>query len=81
MRCNSSSLRHNLFAYYAAGMSLAESFYLAVESPYQLLIVGDPLCRPYGFEHASKFEIAAATCDEPRLAPATDLYRWNRSGK
>ncbi len=48
----------HLFAYYAAGLSLAESFYLAVESPYQLLIVGDPLCRPYGVEHASKFEIA-----------------------
>lgn len=36
-----------LYAYYAAGCTLAEAFYLSVESPYQLLIVGDPLCRPY----------------------------------
>ncbi len=36
-----------LYAYYAAGCTLAEAFHLSVESPYQLLIVGDPLCRPY----------------------------------
>ncbi len=33
--------------HYARGCSLAEAFYQAVYSPYQLLIVGDPLCRPW----------------------------------
>ena len=33
--------------HYARGCSLAESFYQSVYGPYQLLIVGDPLCRPW----------------------------------
>ena len=33
--------------HYARGCSLAESFYQSVPGPYQLLIVGDPLCRPW----------------------------------
>lgn len=39
---------HPMIQYrYASGCSLAESFYQAVSNPYQLLIVGDPLCRPW----------------------------------
>jgi hypothetical protein len=34
-------------AYYAEGCSLAEAFYQSVTGPYQLLIVGDPLCQPH----------------------------------
>ncbi len=37
-----------LHVHYARGCSLAESFYQSIGSPFQLLIVGDPLCRPYG---------------------------------
>ena len=33
--------------HYARGCTLAEAFYQSVYSPYQLLIVGDPLCRPW----------------------------------
>lgn len=33
--------------HYARGCTLAESFYQSVFGPYQLLIVGDPLCRPW----------------------------------
>ncbi len=33
--------------HYARGCSLAEAFYQSVSGPYQLLIVGDPLCRPW----------------------------------
>ena len=33
--------------HYARGCSLAEAYYQSVRSPYQLLIVGDPLCRPW----------------------------------
>ena len=33
--------------HYARGCTLAESFYQSVHCPYQLLVVGDPLCRPW----------------------------------
>jgi hypothetical protein len=36
-----------LHVHYARGCSLAEAFYQSVHGPYQLLIVGDPLCRPW----------------------------------
>ncbi len=36
-----------IHTHYADGCSLAESFYLSLAGPYQLLIVGDPLCRPW----------------------------------
>ena len=36
-----------LHAHYARGCSLGEAFYQSVTLPYQLLILGDPLCRPY----------------------------------
>jgi hypothetical protein len=33
--------------HYARGASLAEAFYRSVRAPYQLLVVGDPLCQPW----------------------------------
>jgi hypothetical protein len=36
-----------IHAHYAQGCTLAEAFYQSVQGPYQLLIVGDPLCRPW----------------------------------
>lgn len=33
--------------HYARGCSLAEAFYQSVWGPYQLLIIGDPLCAPW----------------------------------
>ncbi len=33
--------------HYARGCTLAEAFYQSVYGPFQLLIVGDPLCRPW----------------------------------
>ncbi len=33
--------------YYASGCTLAEAFYQSVTAPYQQLLVGDPLCRPW----------------------------------
>jgi len=36
-----------IHVHYARGCTLAESYYQAVFSPAQLLIVGDPLCRPW----------------------------------
>lgn len=37
----------SIHVHYARGCSLAEAFYQSVAAPYQLLIVGDPLCRPW----------------------------------
>ncbi|MEM8667876.1 MAG: hypothetical protein AAGG48_10195 [Planctomycetota bacterium] len=36
-----------LYGYYATGLSGIEAFYLSITSPYQYLIVGDPLVRPF----------------------------------
>lgn len=36
-----------MHAFYAQGLSAIEAFYLSVFSPYQLLIVGDPLTQPF----------------------------------
>ncbi len=36
-----------IHGFYARGCSLAESFYQSVRGPYQLLIVGEPLARPF----------------------------------
>ena len=37
-----------IFYHYASGSALAEAFYQSVHGPFQLLIVGDPLCQPFG---------------------------------
>jgi hypothetical protein len=36
-----------IHVHYASGCTLVESFYLSVTGPYQLLVVGDPLTRPW----------------------------------
>ena len=36
-----------IHAHYANGASLGEAFYQSVNGPFQLLIVGDPLCQPF----------------------------------
>lgn len=36
-----------MYLHYARGLSLGEAFYASVTGPYQLLIVGDPLCQPF----------------------------------
>ena len=46
--------------HYARGCTLAEAFYQSVYGPYQLLIVGDPLCRPW-----AEIPRVAATGVEP----------------
>ncbi len=36
-----------IHAHYAKGCSLAEAYYQSVHGPFQLLLVGDPLCQPF----------------------------------
>jgi hypothetical protein len=37
----------SLHLHYVRGSSLAEAFYQSITGPFQLLIVGDPLCQPW----------------------------------
>lgn len=64
-----------MYAYYAAGTTLAEAFYLSVDSPYQLLIIGDPLCRPYGDEHNEAFSLENVTSVAEAFAMRIKFWR------
>lgn len=54
----------HMHVHYAAGVSLAEAFFLSVLSPYQLLIVGDPLARP--FAHFAEISLPGWPADAVR---------------
>jgi len=49
--------------YYAQGYSLAEAWYQAVASPYQTILVGDPLARP--FADFAKVRLVNPSPDSP----------------
>jgi hypothetical protein len=55
----------SLHAHYAKGLTAAESFYASIQSPYQLLILGDPLCQPYATP--PRFKLSGCK-DRQRLA-------------
>lgn len=52
-----------IHVHYCRGASLAEAFYQSVSSPYQLLVVGDPLCQPWA--EIPKIEATLAGADDP----------------
>lgn len=54
--------------HYARGASLIEAFYQSVQSPYQLLVVGDPLCQPWAT--IPQIQISLAGAEEPLTAGA-----------
>ncbi|MEM6365002.1 MAG: hypothetical protein AAF745_11280, partial [Planctomycetota bacterium] len=56
-----------LYVYYAAGLSAIESFYQSITSPYQLLIVGDPLCQPFAKAPADTMEFDLIDGDKKKL--------------
>ena len=61
--------------HYARGCSLAEAFYQSVWGPYQLLIVGDPLCRPWAripAIHVSGVEAGATVHGRLILKPTAE---------
>lgn len=53
-----------LHVHYREGCSLAESFFQTVAGPYQLLVIGDPLARPYA-------TFAEVSCEVPKKAKGT----------
>ena len=59
-----------LHFHYAQGCSLAEAFYQSVAGPYQLLIVGDPLCAPWARRPTVQVpEMAETVRGELRIRP------------
>lgn len=56
-----------MYGYYARGMSAIESFYLSVKSPYQLLIVGDPLTQPFARAPDEVIDISLVTEKQKRI--------------
>ena len=52
-----------LHVHYRRGCSLAEAYYQSISCPYQLLVVGDPLCQPWA--KAPQVEIGELGGDEP----------------
>ncbi|MCR9116677.1 MAG: TIGR03790 family protein [bacterium] len=73
-----------LHVHYARGCSLAESFYQSVHCPYQLLIVGDPLCQPwakppqFGVEGIANNQTIANTIDiQPTTSDARLINRFD----
>ncbi|MGC4002035.1 MAG: hypothetical protein QM811_02350 [Pirellulales bacterium] len=57
--------------HYARGCTLAESFYQAVQGPYQLLIVGDPLCAPWAV--VPKIDVPELPSTKTLLSGAVEL--------
>lgn len=55
--------------HYCRGASLIEAFYQSVNSPYQLLVVGDPLCQPWALIP----RVTATLADGGPLEPGTEL--------
>ena len=53
--------------HYARGCTVAESYYQSLLCPYQLLIVGDPLCRPWA--NIPEITVAGLTAGETVHGP------------
>ncbi len=58
-----------IHVHYCRGASLAEAFYQSVNAPYQLLVVGDPLCQPW----ATIPKVLATLADGRPLAAGMSL--------
>ncbi len=59
----------SIHVHYCRGASLAEAFYQSVSAPFQLLIVGDPLCQPW----AVIPEVRAALAEGDGFEPGAKL--------
>lgn len=74
----------SLQLHYARGCSLAESFYQSIAGPYQILIVGDPLCQPWAV--IPQIKVGGITAGESvsgtvTLAPLATAGAGHRVGK
>jgi hypothetical protein len=82
-----------LHVHYARGCTLAEAFYQSVQAPFQLLIVGDPLCAPWarfpeftvqGIENGktleSDFRIRMIPAEQAAVISRFDIFLDGRRG-
>ncbi len=68
--------------HYARGLTLVESIYASVRNPYQLLALGDPLCRPWA--NQLPIDLAGTESDaevEQRWEIRPTVSRLNRLAK
>ncbi len=63
----------SLHVHYRRGCSLAESFYQSVAAPYQLLIVGDPLCQPWANRPSLSIDGWPGAAADPELGDLSSL--------
>ncbi len=63
----------SIHVHYCRGASLAEAFYQSVSSPYQLLVVGDPLCQPWAVIPEVRATLAEGKPLEPGVALSESL--------
>lgn len=56
-----------MYGYYAQGLSSIESFYQSIQSPYQILIVGDPLAQPFAKAPDELVDISLVTEGKKRI--------------
>lgn len=62
-----------IHSFYAQGCTLGEAFYQSVNGPYQLLIVGDALCKPWGRRlvvKAGDLEVGATLKGTVKITPS-----------
>lgn len=62
-----------LHIHYARGLSLAEAFYRTVSGPFQLLIIGDPLCQPWAKAprvSVTGIDVASPVSGQLKITPA-----------
>ncbi len=72
----------SVHVHYAQGCSLAEAFYQSVAGPYQLLIVGDPLCAPWARRPVvQQPELAQPLHGEIRFEPAAEAPEGKSIGR
>lgn len=56
-----------IYPYYCEGVTAVEAFYLSIASPYQMLIVGDPLSQPFARPPNDLVRISKASADDSTL--------------
>ncbi|WP_146413677.1 hypothetical protein [Crateriforma conspicua] len=62
----------SIHAYYAEGVTAIEAFYLTLSSPYQLLIVGDPVCQPFAKASTDTVAMRVQRDDDVRIFIETE---------
>jgi hypothetical protein len=66
-----------IHAHYASGCSLAEAYYQSVASPFQLLIIGDPLCQPWA--KIPEFKVSGVKSGDKITGTVDIQFQWEQA--